>query len=148
MNDAVSPPPQEATIAAALLEQGRIVHAASLVLALAVVVVASRHPVGGPGVVLAVSGVLFLMAESYLAIRVGFDARLFAALGDGRLDLAALDAGLTKFGMLTPAKAGRTLAPRFEGAMRLFRFQTICAMLLGTCLLAEMAMMLLAPGLS
>lgn len=74
------------------------------------------------------------LGQALTALRVAFDARLFAALGDGRAPatLAALDGALTGLGLLPKAKAGRPLPLRLAGAMRLMRRQA--ALLLGQIL--------------
>lgn len=79
-----------------------------------------------------------LLAERVLAVRVALDARLFDRLADGRLEhLGQLDAGLHGVLRVPTAKAGRPLAPRIAGAMRLYRWHA-CA-----C-----AAMVLPPALS
>ena len=95
------------------------------------------------GVVAALVLVILLgLGQAFTALRVAFDARLFAALGEGRAPatLAALDAALTGLGLLDGAKAGRPLPLRLAGAMRLVRRQA--ALLLGqilACLAAALA---------
>lgn len=60
--------------------------------------------------------------ERYLALRLRFDAGLFADLASGRIDdLAALDAGLSALGIGKDKPSLRTLDDRFEGARRLWR---------------------------
>ena len=60
--------------------------------------------------------------ERYLALRIRFDAGLFADLASGRIDdLAALDAGLSALGVGKGALSLRTLDDRLEGARRLWR---------------------------
>ncbi len=69
--------------------------------------------------------------ERYLALRLRFDAGLFAELADGRIaDLAALDAGLAMLGVRNAARSSRTLDDRLRGARRLWRFHAIvCTMM-------------------
>lgn len=78
--------------------------------------------------------VLLGLGQAFTALRVAFDARLFAALGEGRAPatLAALDGALTGLGLLPDAKAGRPLVVRLAGAARLMRRQA--ALLLGQIL--------------
>jgi hypothetical protein len=69
--------------------------------------------------------------ERYLALRLRFDAGLFAELADGRIaDLAALDAGLVMLGVRKSAHAPRTLDDRLRGARRLWRFHAIVSILM------------------
>lgn len=64
------------------------------------------------------------VVERVLAVRVAFDARLFARLADGTLPgLPALDHGLQQVLGMPAGKAGRPLAPRMAGARRLYRWQ-------------------------
>lgn len=67
--------------------------------------------------------------ERYLALRLRFDAGLFADLASGRIDdLAALDAGLAGLGVGKDKPSPRTLDDRLEGARRLWRR---CALIVG-----------------
>jgi hypothetical protein len=71
--------------------------------------------------------------ERYLALRLRFDAGLFADLADGRIaDLAALDAGLGMLGLRKAAQSPRTLDDRLQGARRLWRRHAIVAALMAT----------------
>lgn len=60
--------------------------------------------------------------ERYLALRIRFDAGLFADLASARIDnLAALDAALTALGVRKDSQSPRTLDDRLEGSRRLWR---------------------------
>ncbi len=60
--------------------------------------------------------------ERYLALRIRFDAGLFADLASGRIDdLAALDAGLSALGIREDKPSLRTIDDRLEGTRRLWR---------------------------
>ena len=60
--------------------------------------------------------------ERYLALRVRFDAGLFADLASGRIaDLGALDAGLAGIGVGKGPQSLRTLDDRLHGSRRLWR---------------------------
>lgn len=60
--------------------------------------------------------------ERYLALRIRFDAGLFADLASGRIDdLAALDAGLSALGIGKDKPSQRTLDDRLQGSRRLWR---------------------------
>jgi hypothetical protein len=69
--------------------------------------------------------------ERYLALRLRFDAGLFADLADGRIaDLAALDAGLVTLGVRNAPQRPRTLDDRLAGSRRLWRFHAGVAALM------------------
>lgn len=60
--------------------------------------------------------------ERYFALRIRFDAGLFADLASARIDnLAALDAALTALGVRKDPLSPRTLDDRLEGGRRLWR---------------------------
>ncbi len=60
--------------------------------------------------------------ERYLALRIRFDAGLFADLASARIDsLAALDAGLAALGVGKHPQHTRTLDDRLQGSRRLWR---------------------------
>lgn len=64
--------------------------------------------------------------ERYLALRIRFDAGLFADLASGRIDdLAALDAGLSALGIGKDKPSPRALDDRLEGARRLWRHHAL-----------------------
>lgn len=80
--------------------------------------------------------VLAGIAQTYFAIRVGFDAALFDRLRQSAtVDLAALDAALVQLGLLPTDKTGRPIALRITGAQRLFYRQ-------GMALLIQIAILL------
>lgn len=65
------------------------------------------------------------LVERYLAVRLALDAHLFDALARGRIaDLATLDEALAALSLAPPEKAGRALAQRTSGALRLARWHT------------------------
>lgn len=69
--------------------------------------------------------------ERYLALRLRFDAGLFADLADGRIaDLAALDAGLVALGVRKTPPRPRSLDDRLAGSLRLWRFHAGVAALM------------------
>ena len=60
--------------------------------------------------------------ERYLALRIRFDAGLFADLASARIDdLVALDIGLTVLGIGKDPQSLRTLDDRLQGSRRLWR---------------------------
>jgi hypothetical protein len=69
--------------------------------------------------------------ERYLALRLRFDAGLFADLANGRIaDLVALDRGLAMLGVGKRPQPSRTLDERFAGSRRLWRWHAGVAILL------------------
>ncbi len=78
------------------------------------------------------------LAGSLMALRVGFDAALFRRLSVSA-DLAGFDAAMTGLALMPSGKAGRAMAARVAGARRLLVLQ-------GACLLAQVALILLALG--
>jgi hypothetical protein len=115
--------------AAALLDQGERIDwlsRALIITALAALAAFGIFDVSKPAAAaLLATSVLTGAAELYFAVRVGFDAALFRRLADtpAAVDFAKLDGALTVLGLLATAKAGRTLAQRTHGAVRLFRYQ-------------------------
>ncbi len=72
--------------------------------------------------------------ERYLALRLRFDAELFADLASGQIaDLAALDAGLATLGVRKTPQPPRTLDDRLRGSRRLWRFHAAVAILIAAC---------------
>jgi hypothetical protein len=117
---------------AALLDQGRTVDRLSRPLtAAALVVILICSPVVGLAswvpirfaMLVALAGI----AETYFAIRVGFDATLFRQVASApeAPDFAATDAALARLGVRQLSKLGRTADARVEGAKRLFGFQIL-----------------------
>lgn len=114
--------------AAALLDQGRSVDrlsgfltVAALGGAIAGALLTTPRPV--LLVTLCLSAVAGL-AETYLAIRVGFDAALLRGLvveaQSGTPNLRALDDALARLGLVANHKGERQLEDRLRGAQRLF----------------------------
>lgn len=114
-------------VAAALLEQGRIIDGLSRLLTalalLALVLLAGFAARPSP-LAWAILGLAILAggAQVYLAIRVGFDAALFRWLASQAAgpDLSAFDTAMQDQGLLPPDKAGRPVGERIAGARRLF----------------------------
>lgn len=72
--------------------------------------------------------------ERYLALRLHFDAGLFADLASGHIaDLTALDAGLVTLGVRKTPQAPRTLDDRLKGSRRLWRFHAMVVALIAAC---------------
>jgi len=85
----------------------------------------------GEAIVIAVLVLASTPFERYLALRLRFDAGLFADLADGRIaDLAALDAGLATLGVRKTPPRPRSLDDRLAGSRRLWRFHAVVAALM------------------
>lgn len=85
----------------------------------------------GDGVAIVLLVLALSPVERYLALRLRFDAGLFADLADGRIaDLAALDAGLATLGVRRTPPRPRSLADRLAGSRRLWRFHAIIVALM------------------
>lgn len=123
---------------AALLGTGRSLDALSRGVTVAVVLALLLAPTAGA---LLVPSLLLGIAQVYVALRVAFDASLFAALakGDAVPGLAEMDAALLALKLLPPEKAGRPALPRIAGARRLLRLQ---ALVLALQVLAALAAVL------
>lgn len=81
--------------------------------------------VGAVAAVTLAGAALAGLVERYLAVRLMIDAQLFGNLSQtATADLAALDEALGTLRMAPADKAGRALAARAEGAMRLVRWHT------------------------
>lgn len=117
---------------AALLAQGRQLHALSLLLlaaalllaALPAVAVATATPGALPLALSFVAGLL----QCYYALRVDFDARLFQAASEDEDSARAaqrLDASLLALGLLKPGREGRDWPARWRGARGLMVRQAI-----------------------
>lgn len=118
-----------AAVTADLLGQGRRIHDGSRLLTVAAglgLIAGIISPYTLAPVLAAGLAALLGLVETYLAVRVGFDAALFDRLS-GRTaalpDLAALDGALTTLGLIEGGKTGRPLAVRAEGARRLLAWQ-------------------------
>jgi hypothetical protein len=118
--------------AAALLDQGRTVDrlsrpltAAALIAVLICPAIAKQPPwiLFGSAVLVTLAG----LAQTYFAIRVGFDAALFRQLASASdaPDFAGIDVALTRLGLLRATQLHRPAGVRVAGAKRLLRFQTL-----------------------
>jgi hypothetical protein len=141
--------PQSRDVAAAaadLLDQGAIIDRLSRPLTIAALI----GLIVGLGVelgALLVAGLLLVtlagLAETYLALRTGFDATLFRRLATGNEgaapDLGKLDAALIELGLLAESKTERAIEQRALGARRLLVLQ-------GSALVLQVAVILLATA--
>jgi len=134
-----------AAAAADLLDQGAIINRLSRPLTVAALI----GLIVGLGVelgALLVAGLLLVtlagLAETYLAIRIGFDAKLFRRLAEGNdpvSTLGRLDTALIKLGVLTESHPERAIEQRASSARRLFILQ-------GSALVLQVAVVLLATA--
>ncbi|WP_431281448.1 hypothetical protein ACQW02_18840 [Humitalea sp. 24SJ18S-53] len=111
-----------------LLAQGRRLDALSRGFTVVAVAGLVLVPALGGAVTLLLAGMMLAgLCQTYVAIRVGFDAALFAALAQGAAprDLAGLDTALTSLGLMPAVKAGRPLALRIGGARQLLARQAM-----------------------
>jgi hypothetical protein len=136
-----------AAAVADLLDQGATINRLSRPLTIAALV----GLIIGLGVelgALLVAGLLLValagLAETYLAIRIGFDAKLFRRLAKGDDPAAALgrlDAALIELGVLTESNPERAIEQRASSARRLLVLQ-------GSALVLQVAVVLLATALA
>jgi hypothetical protein len=136
-----------AAAAADLLDQGATINRLSRPLTIAALI----GLIVGLGVelgALLVAGLLLVtlagLAETYLAIRTGFDAKLFRRLAEGNDPadtLGRLDAALIELGVLTESNPERSIAQRASSARRLLVLQ-------GSALVLQVAVVLLATALA
>ena len=127
-------------VTAALLDQGRTVDRLSCGLTVAAIAILAILPALTPHLqwtqpAFAAVAVAAGFAQTWFAIRVGFDAALFHRLA-GTGDFAAIDAALAALGLVPPGKAGRPGEARVAGARRLFRFQILALAVQLLCLLS------------
>jgi hypothetical protein len=123
-----------------LLDQGRLIHAIAGPLTIAGALAVPVLPLLSkpPAIALAaLSGSVVLgLVETALALRVAFDAAALRRMA-GREDGASrFDAALIALSLATSARAGRPLADRARGCLRLLRGQAIAAILQVAALLA------------
>ena len=136
-----SPAMWAAASCAALLHQGRAVHATALFAFLPACGYALTHT-SALAASAAVVALLALLAETYFAIRTGIDAHLFDRLTTDARDLphamGDLDRGLEISGLVRPGTQ-RQLGERITGAKRLMRNQIVAAVFV---VLPSLAMLL------
>ena len=133
-----------ATIAAAILRRGSMVHRASLVLTLAALlefaaesVFAARSgmawlPIGAAIIILGI-------VEFWLAARVALDAELFDAIAAKASDLDGFDRAMRDLGLMTQDKTKRPLHARIRAALRLLKLQaTALALQIGVLVIGAL----------
>jgi hypothetical protein len=137
-----------ASAAADLLDQGAVIDRLSRPLTIAAVI----GLIVGLGVELGpmlVAGLLLVtlggLAETYLAVRTGFDAKLFRRLAQGSESdashLGKIDTALVELGLIATSRAERPIEQRALGARRLLVLQ-------GSALVLQVAVVLLATALA
>lgn len=132
------------TVTAALLTQGRTLDHLSRLLTVGALFGLLAHAVVNDADPVLVTVALLVaalagFAQTYYAVRVGFDAALFGQLDDAAADLAGVDSALQRLGLLPADKAGRPVDARIAGARVLFQTQAAMlgiqiAVVLGTAL--------------
>ena len=141
----MSAAPSDATthaLLAALLEQGRAVHlfsAALTAVSLAGLGVATLFPTGLLLPALFAGAVLLGTAETFLAVRVGFDAAIFRLKAAGEAEWPEVDRGLSALNLVAGNNPARSDESRANGALRLFRRQGLAAASQGLLVLAAFA---------
>ena len=133
MNDFTDQDTEVIAITAALLEQGRTLHLSAAALTSATVIAVLLHPSAIGLLTVAIALALFA-AETYLAMRVGLDARLFTRFSKqadlGSLDLQAFDRGMEIIGHATKSLPTRNLGDRASGAQRLLKMQSVLLLMI------------------
>ena len=135
------------SVGAARLDAQRPVAAFALLLVAATLLAAWQGRAAGGasfGAVAAVALAALLAAcgERVLAVRIAFDARLFAWLAaqpEGGAATGAMDAALVGWGLMPAGKAGRPLAERLHGARRLLRLHGAVVAVQAVLLVAALA---------
>jgi hypothetical protein len=117
-----------ATIAAAVLRRGSMIHVASLVLTSATLLgyaATSMFGIGRNMAWLSIVGAIVVMGivEFYLAARVVLDADLFDAIAANAADLAGFDRAMSALRLRRADKTTRILAERIRAAFRLLKLQ-------------------------
>lgn len=130
-----------ARIVAAALHRGAMIHqlslAASMIAILVLICVAAGLFRLSLGIVWFAALLIVGAVEFWLAARVRFDADLFDALARSDGDLAGFDKAMLALDLMPASKAGRPMAARAQGAMRLLRWQA-------AALVAQCALLLIA----
>jgi hypothetical protein len=114
-----------ATVAAAVLRRGSLVHTASLILTGAALFFGAATRPEMVWLIAASLVVVLGVVEFWLAARVALDADLFDTLAARQTDLAGFDRAMRRLGLMPSAKAGRPLDARIRGAFRLLTLQAL-----------------------
>lgn len=144
------------SVVAALLGRGSSLHRLALLFAAFALLASLGLAYASPGATpyaaaITALAVLASLGETYLAMRVAFDAELFRNLSTGALDLTTLDAGMRFLAAIPAAKLGRPLEQRVAGAARLLRLQACGVVLLAgiavTAIIIVLALGVAPPSL-
>ncbi len=113
---------------AALLEQHTKIHGLSVattVATVALLLASVLFSLSPPSLWLGVMASLVLLglAETWIAIRIGFDQTLLLSITSAPEDLQKLDQALTQLKLMPASKAGRGLYERLHGCIRLLKWQ-------------------------
>ncbi len=123
-----------------LLDQGRLIHGVAAPLtvagALAVPALAVLHKPSAVVLALLTLSVVLGLIETLLALRVAFDAAALRRMAGHNDGASRFDAALIALGLIKPDRAGRPMADRAKGCLRLLRLQAITAILQITAMLA------------
>lgn len=128
MAEAQESPAVIAAIVASLLRQGRaldwISRGLTLLGAAAILLgTYAAAPLSITG--LAVLAVLLGLVQSYFALRVAFDAEIFARLADNAFSATSFDDAMKSLGLSKDDRLSRPMSERARCAMRLLRGQAI-----------------------
>jgi hypothetical protein len=122
------------------LDQGRLIHAVAAPLTVAATLGVPGLAVLGkpPAVVLAaLTGAAVLgLIETLLSVRVAFDAAALRRMAGHADGMARFDAALLALDLVAPDRAGRPMADRARGCLRLLRLQAVAAILQVAAVLA------------
>ena len=123
-----------------LLDQGRLIHGIvgplTVAGALAVPVLAVLHKPPAIVLVALTVAVVLGLIETLLALRVAFDAAALRRMAGHADGMTRFDTALAALGLAKPGQAGRPMADRAKGCLRLLRLQAIIAILQVAAMLA------------
>lgn len=121
-----NPPAATYALLAALLDAGRAIHFLSLavtIVSLAGLGLSSALSLGLASACLLAVAVVIGAFETYLAVRVGFDAAIFRLVAAGEAGWDEVDRGLAGLNLAASPAFPRSPASRIKGALRLLRRQ-------------------------
>jgi hypothetical protein len=126
MAEAQENPAVIAAIAASYLRQGRLLDKISRGLTLigSVAVIVGTYASAPLAVIgLAALSVLLGLAETYFALRAGFDAEIFSHLATGSFSATTFDGSMKRLKLIHSDRTPRPMSDRARGAMGLVRYQ-------------------------
>lgn len=138
MAEAQENPAVIAAIAASYLRQGRALDKISRALTLIgciAIVVGTYTAAPLPITLLAALVVLIGLAETYFALRVGFDAEIFSHLARGSFSATTFDGSMKRLKLIGADRTARPMSERGRGAMTLVRRQAVAVGLQIVCIL-------------